>query len=236
MATRRKVQCTRYEFRGAGIIPATVVSNGPWKKTITGAAPPTVALAGGEAVLALTADAQIQNACLSHGDHLAFDIDDLVRVTFWARIAVALGATAKMRFGLASARADDPDAISASLLFGTNGASAAVNVEGDDGTNELAATATGQTLATTLRKFQFDFTSGLHAVAPPELSVGGKAKVIARMDNASGNLVEVASSSRINLSAYSSGLQPFAQIQKTSSTDVGSLAIAAIEIEHYVAG
>lgn len=235
MATRRKVICTRYDFLGGGIIPATAVSNGPWVKTITGAAPPTCALAGSEVVLALEATSQVQNVCLSHGNHLGFDIDDLVRVTFWARLSVALSAAAaKVRFGMAAARNDDPDAITTSLLFGLNGTSATVNVEADDGTNELAATSTGLTLATTLRKFQFDFTSGFHAQSPPSLSVGGKSKIIARMDNASGNLVEVASSVRLNLGAYTGGLQPFAQIQKTAATDVGSLAIRAIEIEHYV--
>lgn len=225
-----------YHFRGAGIIPATVVSNGPWKKTITGAAPPTCGLVNGSAVLALEATSQVQNVCLSFGDQLSYDVDDLARVRFWVHAPVALGDDAKARFGLASARADDPDAIAASLFFGLNADSATLLVESDGSVagNEVAATSTGTTLGTAIKLCEFDFVSGIHAQAPPSVSVGGKHQIIASVTNVDGAKRRVAESVRLNLSDYTAGLQLYAQIQKTAATDLGSLGIRRIEVDHYV--
>lgn len=236
----RKVKTTVYDFLGGMAIPAATSAGGsPWvyKKTAA-AGTPTLAPSRGEFVLGLDATAEIQNLCLYFEDDLVFDVDDLVRASFWLRLSVALGTTAattKATWGLASARNDDPDAITASLFFNAK-ASASVNVECDDGTNEVAATATGQTLATTLKKFVLDFASGSHYQSPPSTSVGGKYAVQAFMEDSGGFLRRVAPATRLNVGSYSAGLQPFFQIQKAANTDLGSLAIARIEIEHYVAG
>lgn len=236
----RKKLVTRYDFLGGMAIPATSSANGsPWVyKDTSSAGTPTTAVSGGEFVLGLAATSEIENICLYHDDDLAFDIDDLVRATFWVRLSVALGTTAattKATWGLAAARNDDPDAITASLLFNCK-ASSTVNVECDDGTNETAATSTGMTLATTTKKFVFDFASGAVSASPPTACVGGKYNVWAFAEDSAGFLRRVVPSTRLNVGAYTAGFQPFFQVQKAANTDLGSLAIKAVEIEHYVAG
>lgn len=233
MATRTVTHF--FAFLGGMVIPAAGSGTGfPWVKTITGAAPPTCAVSGKRLRLALTSAAQAQNVCLSFDNVLSFDIDDIVRATFWLAVSTAIGATAKWRVGLASARNDDPDAIVASLFIGAS-ADANLDIECDDGTNETAATSIGMTIGTTLKKVVFDFSDGIATAAPPSLSAGGKAKIICKVENGNGQLLQVAKSTTLDMSAYSAGLQPYAQIQKTSSTDVGTLEIEAIEIEERVA-
>ncbi len=230
----RKVVTDVYHFMGGGIIPATVVSNGPWKKTITGAAPPTCALSGGSAVLALTSASQVQNVCMDFGDALCYDVDDLVAARFWVHTPVAIGDDVTARFGFAGARNDEPDAIAQSLFFGLDGdANLIVESDGSAAANEVAATATGQVLGTSVKLCEFDFKSGTFMQAPPAVSLGGKHQIIASVQDVNGSKRRVASGVRLNMSDYAGSLQLYAQIQKTSATDVGSLGIKRIEVERY---
>ena len=232
MSKRKKT--TIYDFLGGMEIPAANANGaGPFVKTVTGSG--SVSITGGECLLALDATNEAQNVCLSMDNVYPFDVDDLIRVSIWARLSVALGAAAKVRMGLASARNDDPDAIATSLFFGGTG-DADIEVEADDGTNELAAVDTGLDWSTTLRKFVFDFSEGILSQSPPTLSKGGKYNVAAKVENASGFLRRVAENSAINIGAHTTGLQLYAQIQKTATTNLGTLAISRIEVEHLIPG
>ncbi len=213
--------------------PATdgASANGPWVKTITGAAPPTVQSNAGKMELALTATNEVQNACFSWGDELGLSIDKLISIDIWASITASLAAAVTASFGLASARNDAPGSITNRLLWQLAGDNN-VKVQSSDGTNTLAATAVGHTLTTTIRRFSMDFGSGVLTQAPPALSKGGKANVKLAMENSQGLLRPVFPNTLVNLSAYSGGLQPFFQIQKTVGTAVGTLSIERVLINY----
>jgi hypothetical protein len=228
----RKEVTDVFNFLGGGIIPATPVSNGPWVSKITGTGPPTVAPVAGSAQLALEATSQVQNACLYFNDDLPYDVDDLKRVRFWVHTPVAIASASKVRFGLTSARNDDPDAIAQSILFGLDG-NANLNVESDDTADEVAATSTGEVLGTALKICTFDFAAGVFAQAPPLLSKGGKHNIYASVQDVNGASRRVADGVRLTLGAYTGNLQLFAQIQKTAATDVGTLGVRRIEVVRY---
>lgn len=207
---------------------------GGFVKAITGAAPPTVSGAAGGMALALTATNEAQNACFYQGDVLAYDIDDLIRVDFWAALTAAFAAANTVSFGLASARNDAPESITALALFKCVGNNNVV-VSTDDNVTDLTDKATGDTLSTVLKRFQIDFGSGVHTQAPPALSLGGKANVQFLMDNGRGQLRNVAAGTRFDMSGYSSGLQLFAQIQKTAGVTTGTLTIPRIRVTRRIA-
>lgn len=228
-----RTRIDRYTFRGATAIPATASKDsGVWTKAITGAAPPTVGVvSGGAAALALTADVQIQNACLYMGDVLPYDIDDLIRVEFIAKVSQTLDAATSLAFGLASARNDAIDSIAQAALFRAIGSNAVV-FETDDGTNEQDDDATGETITTSYKRFAIDFATGVHTQAPPALSVGGKANIMPYIGNSNGSLRRVCQNTLHSMAAYSGNLQLFAQIQKTSADDTGTLSIMEVEVEY----
>lgn len=224
-----------YDFRGT-FAPPAVASPGAsdWVKKITSAGGnATVAGHANGMGLNLHADNEVQNLCFYMGDILGFDIDDIVRYRFWASLSATLAAASKVRMGLAGARADDPDAIAQSILFGVDGDAAtnAIKAECDDGTNEVAATSVGQVLTSTPRKFEIDFASGILTQSPPSRSVGGKYNVKLSMENARGEMIPVLKGTRFNMGAYGGGLQPFFQLQKTASTNTGSLYVQRVEID-----
>lgn len=224
----------RFRFRGNILIPATASSDaGIWTKAITGAAPPTVAVASGGAVeLALTADEQIQNACLYMGDVLPYDIDDLIRVDFLAKMSGTLGSASSIAFGLASARNDAIDSIATAALFRAIGNNTVV-LETDDGTNEVDdGSSGGETITTSYKRFAIDFASGVKTQSPPSASLGGKADIHFYISNSNGSLRRVGQNSAHSMNAYSGNLQLLAQIQKTSSTNTGTLSILEVDVEY----
>lgn len=223
----------RHYFRGVHLIPAAGSGNAaPWVKTITGAAPPTCKAASlGALELALTADNQAQNVCLSFNDILSYDIDDLIRVECICKISAALAAEVSAAIGVASARNDAIDTIAEAALFRVIGNNTLV-VETDDGTTNNDDVATGDTLAATYKRLVIDFASGVKTQSPPSLSLGGKANVQFAVGNANGHLRRVARNTAFDMSAYASGLQLYAQIQKTASVAVGTLSIIGFEVEY----
>jgi hypothetical protein len=230
LAVSKDVLYLDYKFMGKHR-PVTdgASANGPFVKTITGAAPPTVQSNNGRMELALTATNEVQNACLSWGDELGLSIDKIISVDFWAALTASLPAAVTASFGLASARNDAPTSITNRLLWQCAGDNN-VKVLASDGTNTLAATAVGHTLSTTLRRFTMDFGSGVLTQAPPALSKGGKASIKLAMENSQGLSRAVLPNTLVNLSAYSGGLQPFVQLQKTAGTAVATLSIERILI------
>ncbi len=217
--TRRLV----YNFRGSYALPT-----GAWASTITGAAPPTVQVGGGGMQLALTADSQVQNVSLHFADKLQLDIDDILNVEILAAITDSMGASVRGVFGVATARNDDPDAITASALMSV--VQNSVTVRTADGTNTRSQ-AGAATLGLTPKRFRFDFAAGVRTQSPPSQSVGGKSEIYAYASNNKNSLRRIAELTSFDMSNYSGGLQLFAQLQKTATTDAATLTIMEYVVE-----
>lgn len=187
----------------------------PWLVADTSAAgTPTYVRNAGNAVLTLVSTNEIENVCLYHGDALSFDIDDILSFECRLRVTGCTSGTS-ISWGLASARNDDPTAMTALALFRMVGATSttAVTVETDDNVLDIAPVTSGQTQSTTFKRYLIDFA-------------GGKSNVKFFID---GN--RVASSTTFNMSNYSAGLQPFFQIQKTATTNVDAVTIDYVAID-----
>ena len=227
-----------YDFRGELAVAAAGSGVGnPFVKAETSAAgAPTVGgLAGGGIRLQLAADVEVENLCLYMGDVLPFDIDDLVRVEFIAKVGATLGAAASLAFGLTSARNDAIDSITEAALFRAIGSDSIV-VETDDGTNNNDDVATGAEIGTAWNRFAINFAERNTTQEPPSLSLGRKSNIGFYAGLATGNSVNqslrrVASGTRFDMSNYAGGLQLFAQLQKTSDATAPALDILAIEVE-----
>lgn len=200
------------DFHGtSATFPTSADPATPWHAVKTGTAPTYVRNAD-NAILTMTSTSEVQNICLAHGDALSFDIDGLF--CFETRVKVTGCTTGtSLCFGMASARSDTQDSVAANAWFKMVGADSttAVVVESDDGTTDLDDKATGTTLATTYKRFKIDFSN--------------KKDVKFYIDG-----TRVAQSTTFDMSAYSSGLQPLFQIQKTSSANVDAITIDYVKI------
>ncbi|MGE0605546.1 MAG: hypothetical protein AB7O62_00365 [Pirellulales bacterium] len=236
----RRSHFFEYNFFGKNAIAASATAQGDWGKTITSTSGNgTVAGSASGLKFTMSNDNEAQNLCASFGDVLSFDIDELRWIEFAVSVDAVLAAASKLRFGLASARADDPDAIAASIFFGINGdaSTTAVIAECDDGTNEVAATATGLVLpANALKRFRIDLAEGTLTQSPPSSSLGGKANVILSGEDATASRVlkRVLPNTRFNMAAYSSGLQPYMQLQKTASTNAVNAYLRQVRGEYLI--
>lgn len=168
------------------------------------------------ATLTLAATSEIENVCLHFGDALDFDIDLIQSV----EMRVKLGAStftsgSTLVFGVGSARADDPDTVTANAWFKMVGASSTtlVYAESDDGTTDKDDISTGVTLGTTYKRFYIDFRGGTSNV---KFYIDGQ---------------QVCTSTTFDMSQYSAGLQPIIQLQKAANTNVDSVVIDYIKIE-----
>ena len=222
-----------YRFAGKFRPPADgATAPGPFTKKVTAAGgSPTVQSNGGLMELALDNTNEAQNLCLYWGDELGLAIDQLISMDIWAKATASLDASVTMSMGLASARNDAIASIAAKCLFQLAGSNVLKALAGD-GTNSLAATTTGFNLSTTIRRMQMDFGSGVLTQAPPGLSKGGKAQILLAAENGNGQLRPVLRNSQVRLDAYSSGLQPFFQVQKTAGTATGTLSIERVLIKY----
>jgi hypothetical protein len=201
------------DFLGHGELPASQ-SDSDWLVDDTSAAgTPTYTKGGinGEATLLLSSTNEVQNVCLHHGDDLNFDIDAVQSIELRVKTVATLDSATQIAFGLASARNDAIDSIAAHASFRLIGSNAVV-VETDDGTTDKDDIATGTTLVATYKKFVIDFT-------------GGKSNVKFYIDGA-----RVAASTTFDMSAYSDGLQPYVQIQKSADTNTDSVVVDYIKI------
>lgn len=170
--------------------------------------------ATGEIALTLAATSEIENVCLSFGDVLPFDIDNLLNFEARVRVSGCTSGTV-ISWGLCSARNDTVSSITARANFRMTGATSttAVTVETDDNVVDSGLIATGQTLATVYKKFYIDFS-------------GGKANVKFFIDG-----VRVAPSTTFNMSGFSLSLQPFFQIQKAANTNVDAITVDYVRVE-----
>lgn len=207
------------DFLGHGAIGAQ--DAGYWLATTLAGGGVTRGGINGEATVALSSASEAQNVCLDFGDDLNFDIDGLKRVILRVKMGQsALTSGSEVAFGVASARNDAIDSIAEAALFRVIGADSttAVVCESDDGSNDNDDVASGQSLVDSYKDFVIDFS-------------GGKSNVKFYMDNGSGSLQRVASSTTFDMSNYSGGLQPYVQIQKASGTADDSVILDYIVIE-----
>jgi hypothetical protein len=199
------------DFLGGNVLTAaTTPGVGPWKLTVTGAAPPTAAMAtpsnGGALLFTLTAGDEVQNVCLDFNNILAFDIDQLLSAEFRVQCVASVTSAVSIGFGLQSARNNDLAATTAHAQFRIIGNNNVV-VETDDDVLDNNLIATGKTLGAAYKRFYIDFS-------------GGKKNVKFYIDGE-----RVAASKTFDMSNYSASLQPFLQIQKTTGTQTGTATI-----------
>jgi hypothetical protein len=202
------------DFCGPQTLTASPTNGDLWDIADTSSVgTPTYTVGGinGEATLAFDSQSEVQNVCLFQSDVLNWDIDLLQRIEMRVKTTATLGSATSLAFGLASARNDAIDSITAHASFRIIGNNTLV-VETDDGTTDKDDIATGTTLSSTYKKFVIDFT-------------GGKSNVKFYVDG-----VRVAASTTFDMSAYSAGLQPYVQIQKTADTNTDSVTIDYIKI------
>jgi hypothetical protein len=171
---------------------------------------PTYTKGTSEATLTLASTTEIENVCLHFNDALDFDIDSIIRMEFRAKVTTTLDSATTIVMGLGSARADDPDTVAANAFFKLAGSNAVV-VETDDGTTDNDDNATGVSLSSTYKRFVIDFS-------------GGKSDVKFYVDG-----VKVGTET-FTMSAYSSGLQPIFQIQKTSDSNTDALTVDYVKV------
>ena len=205
------------DFLGGGTF-STAGQGVPWAIADTSAAgTPTYAVvtpsAVGEVALTLASTSEVENVCLSFGDKLCFDIDNLQR--FETRLKVTGCTTGTtISWGLGSARNDTPASMTALALFTMTGATSttAVTVETDDNVTDTAPVTSGQTLATAYKKFVIDFTGGTNNV---KFYIDG---------------IRVAASTTFLMGGYTGSLQPFFQIQKAANTNVDAITIDYVKL------
>jgi hypothetical protein len=195
---------------------STAGQGSPWAVADTSAAgSPTVATVSpsstGEVAITLAATNEVENVCLSFGDKLCFDIDNIQRFEARVKVSGVTSAATSVAWGLASARNDAIDSIANHASFRLIGNTTLV-VESDDGTTDKDDIATGATLSTTYKKFVIDFS-------------GGKSNVKFYVDGA-----RVAAATTFDMSAATSSLQPYVQIQKTAATDADAVTIDYIKV------
>lgn len=230
---KRSTREYRYDFRGHLAFPATASGAGtPFTiaDTSSSGTPVFGGLAGGGYGMAFSSTSEIQNLCTYMGDVLPFDIDDIIRAWFIVKATATLDSATSLAFGLASARNDAIDSLAAHASFRCIGSNDVV-VETDDGTTDIDDVATGLTLGANWKRFEISFAERNTTIEPPSLSKGRKSNIGFYGSNDLASLRRVASGTRFDMSAYSSGLQLYAQIQKTADTNTDQLAILEMGVE-----
>jgi hypothetical protein len=228
-----EIRQDRFHFAGIGKIPAVAsATNGVFAKTVTASGGSPTVLHGTDGLeLTLDATEEVQNLCVNFGDVLSYDIDNLVKIEFYAKVSASLASSVSVALGMSSARNDDIDSLAAHASFRAIGDNNLL-LETDDGTNDIDDKSAGCEIDDTLKLFVINFSEGIQSkIGVP--NTGGKSAVKFFAGNARGHLRPVRPPGVIfDMSNYSGGLQPYVQIQKTSSTDVGSVKIKEIVVQH----
>jgi hypothetical protein len=200
-------------FGTSATFPTSADPATPWLVVDTSSAgSPTYVRNASNAVLTLASTSEVENVCLAHGDALSFDIDDLLSAEFRVKVTGCTSGTT-ISWGMASARNDTPASMTALALFTMTGATSTtdVTVETDDNVTDTAPVSTATALATVFKRFVIDFSN--------------KSDIKFYID---GN--RVARSTTFTMAGYTSGLQPFIQIQKTSSANVDAVTVDYVKI------
>ena len=217
MSDMRDFEIIYDDFNGAvATFPTSADPATPWLVADTSSAGTPVYTKGtSEATLTLAATSEIENVCLSFGDALDFDIDDLIRVEMRVKISASTMTSGSiLAFGLGSARNDTLDSVAANAWFRMEGANSTTLVycESDDGVNDNDDKSSGVTLGTTYKEFVIDFA-------------GGKSNVKFYIDGQ-----RVASTTTFDMSNYTAGLQPIVQIQKAANTNANGVVVDYFKI------
>ena len=200
-------------FGTSATFPVSADPATPWLVVDTSSAgAPTYVRNASNAVLTLASTSEVENVCLSHGDALSFDIDDLLSAEFRVKVTGCTSGTT-ISWGMASARNDTPASMTALALFTMTGATSTtdVTVETDDNVTDTAPVSSATALATTFKRFVIDFSN--------------KSNIKFYIDG-----VQVARSTTFTMAGYTSGLQPFIQIQKTSSANTDAVTVDYVKI------
>lgn len=200
-------------FGTSATFPTSADPATPWLVADTSAAgTPTYVRNASSAVLTLTSTSEVQNVSLHHGDALSFDIDDLLSAEFRVKVTGCTSGTT-ISWGMASARNDTPASMTALALFTMTGATSTtdVTVETDDNVTDTAPVSSATALSTTFKRFVIDFSN--------------KSNIKFYIDG-----VQVARSTTFTMAGYTSGLQPFIQIQKTSSANTDAVTVDYVKI------
>jgi hypothetical protein len=200
-------------FGTSATFPVSADPATPWLVVDTSSAgAPTYVRNASSAVLTLAATSEIENVCLAHGDALSFDIDELLSAEFRIKVTGCTTGTT-ISWGMASARNDTPASMTALALFQMVGATSTtdVTVETDDNVTDTAPVSSATALATTFKRFVIDFSN--------------KSDIKFYID---GN--RVARSTTFTMAGYTSGLQPFIQIQKAANTNVDAITVDYVKV------
>jgi hypothetical protein len=229
----RNTRIYRYDFRGHQAFPVTASGAGtPWTLADTSAAgaPTAGGLTGGGYRLGFAANSEVENLCLYFGDVLAFDIDELIRFSIICKTVASLTATGSIAFGLGSARNDTITSITNCALFRLINDNNVV-IRTTDGTTTKNSIATGLTLKDTWKRFEMNFAERNTTVDPPSVSLGRKSNIGFYGANDNGSVRRVASGTRFDMTACTTGLQPMIQLQRTADTDLDTFDVLEIEVE-----
>lgn len=219
MPAVRGLQFFEDHFNRAQTLSSTPGMNG-WTilDTSSGGTPTYVVSTsdGGQCVITLASDDEAENVALCHNDVLQFDIDRLVYMRFIAKVA-AVGATNVITMGLGTARQADEDTMTNNCWFKIEGADSTSNVvvETDDGTIDNDDKATGQTLGSTAKFFEIDFSNGKSDI---RFLIDGK---------------RVAATTLFSMANTTGQLQPYFAVDKSGAgtdSSVPALTITYIEI------
>lgn len=229
-----KTMRDRWVFRGS-YTPGASAGVDPWlKKDTSSSGSPTMTGSTDGLKTTLAATNEIEVMTFYHGDVLAYDFDDIIRAEFVLKANTPLAANETLVVGLASNQADDPDAIAANAWFKIVGAASANTTllcESDDGTTDNDDKETGLSLGTSAHKrLVIDFSTEVQTRSPPFTSKGKQAAFF--IADANNMLRRVADNVAFDMSGYSSGLQPFLQLQKASGTGVPAVSLLEVCIEY----
>ena len=200
-------------FGTSATFPTSADPATPWLVVDTSSSgTPTYVRNASNAVLTLASTSEVENVCLAHGDALSFDIDDLLSVEMRVKVSGCTSGTT-ISWGMASARNDTPASMTALALFQMVGATSTtdVTVQTDDDVTDTAPVSSATALSTTFKRFVIDFSN--------------KRDIKFYIDG-----VRVAQSTTFTMNGYTAGLQPFIQIQKTSSTNVDAITVDYVKI------
>ena len=216
-------------FEGGGVIPTTADS-GRFNAVNSGTAG-SVAKANGDCVLTMSNNNEVQTKCLYENDHLYLGRDELDFVEFDIKVNTVLGANSTFYCGVGTARNNDPTAMTVMALF-SFGASGVISFECDDNVIDTAPVSTGITLvagATTYTTVGINFCDQVQTIAPPGRSKGRFSNLAIYAMDSRRQKRHLLPNNLFDMSNIgTTKLQLFAQLQKTSSTDVGAVAIRAI--------
>jgi len=206
------------DFLGPQTLTASPTNSDNWDIADTSSAgTPTYTVGGtnGEATLAFDSQSEIQNVCLFQSDVLNWDIDQLIHVEFRVKVTAAAGgvldSATSVAFGMATARNDAIDSIASHASFRAIGSNAIV-CETDDAVTDKDDIATGVSFVSgTYKRFVIDFQD----TADVKFIIDG---------------ARVASSTTFDMSGFTTGLQPYLQLQKTADANTDSVTVDYIRI------